>query len=436
MEMYKEEEILFDDELVPLKYVLSDSKYILLLNYLRNKNFYTTNDIKKLSVSEYNKLKMEIPLIMGVGDIRLNSFLGKLDEIRRKKYENVILEDEESTNINVNNNFENVNDSLIIKKIGDFPINDNWKIEINLLKLENNSEYIDIRQVGDDGIKGKYLAIKKENFEIFKQLINSIDFSENIIESTDNVDIEILNSNYIENNIEEKNFMNFFSRLLKGKTSLKTEILANENKIYEKLGNKYNQELKLFRAKIQSFIEDGDIVKFLNNKSILNIKEKLYNDIHNAGMKTAIDIMNEYNKINLKYTTINNIEIGKKYNTNTICCIANNFNNMLGMYYMKDEKILVLKTQIQNGQYHDRWLIENKKLIYCLQNEKENNFKNLTFSNEPNRICKNIICGLDKDTKVYLFYRIKQKTDYIFVGEVKLEGFCDNNKAVIINILN
>ena len=74
MEMYKEEEILFDDELVPLKYVLSDSKYILLLNYLRNKNFYTTNDIKKLSVSEYNKLKMEIPLIMGVGDIRLNSF--------------------------------------------------------------------------------------------------------------------------------------------------------------------------------------------------------------------------------------------------------------------------------------------------------------------------------------------------------------------------
>ena len=118
----------------------------------------------------------------------------------------------------------------------------------------------------------------------------------------------------------------------------------------------------------------------------------------------------------------------------TICSIANNFNVMLGMYYDDITKSLILKCQIKDGTYEDKWIEPNKKLYYCLQNETDENFSRLSFSKYPNTVCKNILFGYDLETKVYLFYRYNKNDDYIYAGEVKLEKFVNGNKAIIVNI--
>ena len=218
------------------------------------------------------------------------------------------------------------------------------------------------------------------------------------------------------------------------KKSLKEQILENEDRLYKVFKDDFGLAIKLFKAKIESLREDGDIVKFLENPSILDIKKEQFDKTHSKGMRTAIDIKNDFDKRNLKYTTLDSLKLNQKVNTMTICCIANNFNLMLGMYYDNITKSLILKSQIKDGPYEDKWIEPNKKLYYCLQNETNENFLKLSFSKYPNTVCKNILFGYDLETKIYLFYRYNKNDDYTYAGEVKLEKFVDGNIAMIVNI--
>ena len=218
------------------------------------------------------------------------------------------------------------------------------------------------------------------------------------------------------------------------KKSLKEQILENEDRLYKVFKDDFGLAIKFFKAKIESLREDGDIVKFLENPSILDIKKEQFDKTHSKGMETAIDIKNDFDKSDLKYTTIDSLNLNESVNTMTICSIANNFNVMLGMYYDDITKSLILKCQIKDGTYEDKWIEPNKKLYYCLQNETDENFSRLSFSKYPNTVCKNILFGYDLETKVYLFYRYNKNDDYIYAGEVKLEKFVNGNKAIIVNI--
>jgi len=424
----EKDNVMLDEHKIPLKVILKDNKYNILLNYLNSQGYEYSNDIKKLNNSEFNKLKMEIPSLMGVGEYRINMYISKLEEIRRKKYSNNM----ESSTLNYS---EHNKTSNLSKELGSYRISKNWRVCINHLIFGEDNEFIDIRQIKDDGTRGKGISIKKNDFNKLKAIINSIDLSELKKIETKLNEIKEVKSNLFHDLLLSPNQTESNMIFPENKKSLKELILENENKLYNYFKDDFGLAIRFFKAKISDLKEDGDIVKFLENPSILEIKKEQYNKTHNYGLKTAIDIKNEYDKTNLKYTTLESLNKGDLVNSITICCIANNFNQMFGMYYDEDSNALILKSQIQDGPYEDRWIKENEELHYCLQMEPDENCMKLSFSKLPNKICKNIILGYDLNTKVYLFYRYNKNEDYIYAGEVKLKKFTDNNRAVILNVV-
>lgn len=405
------EDIILDEQEVQIKDVLKESKFDILKSYLKEKKLITTNDIKKLNLTDFNKLKMTIPGLEGVGIERTDLFIKTLDMLRKEKY---LVEEKVFP---------------LVENYGKIKISPNWFIEINNIKYNEKDEYIDIRQIKNDGTRGKGLSVKKQYFTEFKNLINKINIDE---EPSSVITETTIGEKTINKQI--KNDDSQIEILDENEKTLKELILENENIIYNNCKNEFGLSIKQFITKIEKLREDGDVIRFLENKSIMEIKKEQYDFIHKKGLKTAIDIKNEYSKTDIKYTSINDLKTKELINGIMISSIANNFNNMLGMYYDEINKILILKSQIKDGPYEDKWIENNKKLHYCLQSENLENYSKLNFSKQPNKICKNIIFGYDLDTKVYLFYRYNKGEDYIFAGEVELEKFTDGNKAVILTI--
>lgn len=216
--------------------------------------------------------------------------------------------------------------------------------------------------------------------------------------------------------------------------SLRDEILKNEELLLKEMGKDFNLAIKYFVGKIKALNNDGDIVKFLNNPSIRIIKKNQYDAIHKAGLKTAIDIMNEYKEDICPATEIEDLKEGGLVTSLTICALANNFNHQKGMYYNQVENIVLLKTQIRNGVYADNWIERDKKIKYYLENEKESlNYARKTYTHVPNIVCSEIIEQKNKDTKVYLFYRYADGNRYFFGGEYKPVSFIEGNKAIILD---
>ena len=416
------ENIIMDDKAIKIDSIIYEGKCNILITFLNEKNIFTTNDLKKLNISDYNKLKMEIPNIDGVGEEKTNLFIKKLDYVRKNKHE-----------IKENKTTKKDSEYPMVELLGKFKTTANWSIEINHILYNKYDEYVDIRQVKNDGTRGKGISIKRQNFNEFKEVISSINLD---VTTDENKSLEGLLLELDEKYAESNDTLNLEKMFIEKneKKSLKEQILENEDKLYKVFKDDFGLAIKLFKAKIECFKEDGDIVKFLENPSILDIKKEQYDKIHAKGMRTAIDIKESYDKSKLKYTTINDLKINDKVNTMTICSIVNNFNVMLGMYYDNATKSLILKSQIKDGTYKDRWIEKNKTLYYCLQNEAEENYSKLSFSKYPNTVCKNIMFGYDLDTKVYLFCRCNAKEDYTYFGEVKLEKFVSGNKAIIINV--
>ena len=412
--------ITLDDGTIKIDSIITEGKYNILISFLNEKNIFTTNDLKKLNVNDYNKLKMEIPNIDGVGEERTNLFIKKLDNVRNNKHQ-------------IKTKTININDSEypIVELLGKFKTTTDWSVEINHILYNRYDEYVDIRQVRNDGTRGKGISIKKQDFIKFKEIISSINLNiiKDKIEPLENLELELDNKH-----VESIDTLNLEKMVLNNnrKKSLKEQILENEDRLYKVFKDDFGLSIKFFKAKIESLREDGDIVKFLENSSILDIKKEQFDKTHSKGMKTAIDIKNDFDKSDLKYTTINSLNLNQTVNTMTICSLANNFNIMLGMYYDDITKSLILKCQIKDGPYEDKWIEPNKKLYYCLQNETDENFSRLSFSKYPNTVCKNILFGYDLETKVYLFYRYNKNDDYTYAGEVNLEKFVNGNKAIIV----
>lgn len=374
--------------------LLDKRRFNLLLQYLNDKNIFTIGDLKSLDEKEIVALKKEIPTLVGVGDEKTQLYLKKIDELLNVKY---------TAEIN------SIQNSNLIRQYGIIGNPLKWHIEVNHLKF-NNNEFVDIRKVGPDGSRGKGISLKVEEARELNRILSS----------------ELLTYNNSTMIQEEPKFYN---------KSLKEEILGNETRLLDKFGNEFGASIKLFIKKIESLAKDGDIVKFLNNPSIIDIKKEQYDTIHEKGMKTAIDIMNEYNKDNLDYTSVIDLMIGDKLNSMILCAMANNFNLMLGMYYNENEDYVLLKSQTSDGQYNDKW-IDDRKMMYYLQNEKKDKYGSRDFSHIPNQLCRDIILNLNTHTKVYLFDRKSKKEDYVFCGEVRPISFCNQNKCIILEKIN
>lgn len=386
--------VTLDEYEIKIDDLLTDGKYNILKQYLSENNIMTTNDLKRLNTTNYNILKTEIPNLYGVGEDKTNIFIKKMDMIR-----------------NNNHTIKNPNlvDDTEVNNLGKIQISKNWFIEANYINYGNNNEFLDIRQVKVDNTRGKGISIKKENINKFLNMIN-------------NINLDFLYMNDSNNKTYEEDIND---------DSLKKQILSNEYKLLSAFSNEYGQAINLFIKKIESLPTDGDIVKFLNNPSILDIKKDQYDLFHSNGYMTALDIMNEYDKDGLKCTEISYLKSGDKINTMTLCALANNFNLMLGMYYNDKEDYIILKSQTTDGDYNNKW-IDDKNMQYYLQNEKEGKYQSLEFSHQPNKVCRDIILNINSHTKVYLFDRSSKYEDYTYCGEVKPIKFINNNKCIVI----
>lgn len=382
--------------------ILLEYKYNKLKDYLHENNIKTSNDVKRLNPSDYNKLKMGIPGIEQVGEERTELFIKKLDNIRQF--------DNTKYGKNVQLFIEIDEKKAIVKTIGKINNINNMIIDINIVKSNDNNEYLNIKQIRNDSTVSNEIFISKtEALKLYRILSNEYGKSKKGNESK-------------EFNLLYEDFM---------EASLKNMILRNENKLLKTFGENFGTAIKLFINKIEALSTDGDIVKFLNNPSILEIKKEQYDLIHEYGYKTAVDIMNSYDKTNLSYTNIYDLKIGDKLNTMTLCALANNFNMMLGMYYNDIDDILILKSQTKGGIYKNEWISE-RSMIYYLQNESKENYKSLKFSHKPNRVCRDIILQINMHTKVYLFNRETKHSDYTYCGLVKPIRFYNDNKCIII----
>lgn len=380
--------VILDKTEINISNILKESKYKLLKEFLIDKNIKTTNDLKKMSQRDYNILKMNIPDLDGVGEERTSLFARKLDMIR-----------------NNNNSAEEIKKEIKVTNHGRIKTSKNWFLEANYIDYGNNNEFLDIRQIKNDNTRGKGISIKKEMIPEFKKMIENINLN--------NLDVP----NYSTNTIDNK--------------SLKEKILDNEYKLLSAFSNEYGQAINMFIKKIESLSKDGDIIKFLSNSSIEDIKKEQYDLYHRNGYKTALDIMNEYDKSDIKYTEISNLKPGDKINTMTLCALANNFNLMLGMYYNEKEDYIILKSQTFGGDYNNKWIDENN-MHYYLQNELENKYQTLEFSHKANQVCRDIILNMNSHTKVYLFDRHYKNEDYNYCGEVNLIKFINDNKCIAI----
>lgn len=388
---YSEEE---KNELKRLKDLLREGKYKLLRQILDEKQILTTGNLKSLSLEQYNSLKSYISSLSGVGEEKTDLFFNKLDEIRKTKYDN------------------NTTDSIV--NYGIIGQKNEWHIQINKL-YHMNTEYIDIRKIGPDGSRSRGISIDIKDFELFKKIINSIDT---------NNSIDILSSNTdVNDEVKTTN---------KHNNKLKEIILKNEEELLNLFGEKYQSSIRQFICKINALRYDGDIVKFLSNDSVSNSRKEYFDLVHKYGKKTAVDLMRQYENHNLLYTSIDDLEIGDKLTTMTICAIANNYNATLGMYYKIEDDIVILKGDTCQGRYKNKWINEYE-LLYYLQTEKEKKYKTLEFSHRPNQICRDIILKLNSTTKVYLFARNNKKEEYTYYGQVKPIRFSNNNKCILVS---
>lgn len=256
--------ITLDDGVIKIDSIITEGKYNILISFLNEKKIFTTNDLKKMNVNDYNKLKMEIPNIDGVGEEKTNLFIKKLDNVRKNRYE-------------IKPKTPNKNDSEypIVELLGKFKTTTNWSVEINHILYNRYDEYVDIRQVRNDGTRGKGISIKKQDFDKFKEIISSInlDIIKDKIEPLESLKLES-----DDKNVEFTNDLNLEKIFFENneKKSLKEQILENEDRLYKEFKDDFGLAIKFFKAKIESLREDGDIVKFLENPSILDIKKEQF----------------------------------------------------------------------------------------------------------------------------------------------------------------
>ena len=215
--------------------------------------------------------------------------------------------------------------------------------------------------------------------------------------------------------------------------SLKEKILENEQELLKYFEKDYGPHIKNFVGKIKALDYDGDIVNFLSSPYLEIQKKEQYDAIHFKNMKTALDIMHDYDKSNLEYIDVSKLKRDDLVNTMSISAMAKNFNNQKGMYYNETDDILYIKATLNDGPYANKWIVRNNQMLYFLETEKyEDVYNNLQYSHKPNQICRDMIIGMNKSTTLYLFYRYNKGDRYFFAGVYKPIKFTYDNRAIIL----
>lgn len=214
---------------------------------------------------------------------------------------------------------------------------------------------------------------------------------------------------------------------------IKEIIINNEKELLMKLPE-YKKSIQQLIKKIEKSTTDGVLYGILKSSLTGNNKKRQIDDYHRKGFISSYELLcNNLDFVNLEEKpSLSNLIEGKKYNQYDICCIANNYNNQVGMYYVDDLNVIIKSTVEDNDRpYDDRWITKGTMLRYFMQKEKEECLKTLIFRNKPNITIFNALMEC-KMINIYAFINTKKGDDYVFEGVFHPCGIICNNKAFIL----
>ncbi|MGM0409831.1 MAG: HNH endonuclease [Bacillota bacterium] len=143
----------------------------------------------------------------------------------------------------------------------------------------------------------------------------------------------------------------------------------------EALEQKYKNKVQHSKNLIRKFKKVGDLYKYLKRfeNSHGSNNDELYNDMKKVGLKTFEDIYPIF-KEKFKYklddvTTIEDFIIGERYSSYDIAIFSEMYNVQPGIYLIGDKpnyQAIFIKATLENGDYPNEWITENKELKYYM----------------------------------------------------------------------
>lgn len=213
--------------------------------------------------------------------------------------------------------------------------------------------------------------------------------------------------------------------------TIKQIVIDNEKELLT-VFPEYRRSIQQYIVKLNLIKHDKDLVDFIRasfSTSNKNEQEKNYN---NKGFFSSPQLINQYiDELDLAdVSTVENLIIGEKYSYMDVCCLAHNFNNQVGMYYNEEYNCVFIKSTVEDLKrpYNDNWIKENIVLEYFMQAEKEENHKNLVFSNKPNAVIYEALIN-ETDLNVHVFVNKINGEPYIYKGVFHPYKITNQNKA-------
>ena len=214
---------------------------------------------------------------------------------------------------------------------------------------------------------------------------------------------------------------------------IKGKIIENEKKLLDAFPE-YKQSICQLIKKVEKANYDGVLYEIIESSFKTDNKIQQIKKYNIKGFTSSLEIL-EMNKdmldLNDKPKLCNLVE-GNQYNQYDICCMAKNYNNQVGMYFVDENNIIIKSTVEDNNRpYDDRWLKKDIVLKYFMQREKEENLKTLIFSNRPNVTIFNALME-GRMINIHTFINTKSGDNYKYYGIFHPCGLVSNNKSFIL----
>lgn len=214
---------------------------------------------------------------------------------------------------------------------------------------------------------------------------------------------------------------------------LKKKILENEKQLLNAFPE-YKQSICQLIKKIEKANYDCVMYEIIKSSFKSDKKKQQIKHYNSKGLTSSLEIL----EMNLGLMDFNdkpileNLIEGDQYNQYDICCLARNYNNQVGMYYVDENNIIIKSTVEDNNRpYDDRWLKKDIILKYFMQKEKDEKLKTLIFSNRPNVTIFNALME-GRLINIYTFINTKNGENYKYYGIFHPCGLVSNNKSFIL----
>lgn len=214
----------------------------------------------------------------------------------------------------------------------------------------------------------------------------------------------------------------------------KKMLLNNEKELFKVFPN-YQQSINQLIKKVEVVKYDGVLYELILRSFGSNEKQIQEKEYNLKGYKSARQfVIDNCSLLDLTdKPNLDNLFDGEMFLPVEICSLANNYNNQVGMYYLKNENAVIIKSTVEDNSrpYDDKWVKKNIILKYYMQSEKENALRTLVFSNTPNAKIFNALME-GSIINIYTFVNQRKGMPYEYCGVYHPCGLIDQNKSFLL----